>query len=231
VKWAAHGHELDPAPAGLNVHAQTLAFACIAALYPVGLLAVSLLLASDRPLPLGLSFYAGAFASLSVVGTILITVLHGAGANDSGGARGGFRMGIGTAMLVAAWVLSRRAGRRRSEPKEPAWKAKLRNANPAPIALAGAILYSPSGSYMAAMTQIATTQGGWPWPLQLLVVVLIVLITVEVPLLAYALRPAATAHVLRRAEGWIDRHGRQALIAILTVLGSYLLIDGLTLVL
>jgi hypothetical protein len=212
------------------MESQTIAVACIAALYPVGLLAVSLLLASDRPMRLGLSFYAGAFTTLFVVGVLMITVMHGAGSNSSEGARGGFRMGIGAAMLVAAWVLLHRTGRRRRADKEPAWKVRLRAAQPVPIALAGAVLYSPSGSYLGAMTSIATGNGGWPWVAQLLVVIAIVLITVESPLLAYALWPGPTARTLARLEGWIERHGREALILALLVIGGYLFIDGITLV-
>jgi hypothetical protein len=213
------------------VTSQTFAFACIAALYPVGLLAVSLLLASDRPLRLGLSFYAGAVTTLFLVGVVVITVMHGAGANHGSSTRGGFRMGVGAAMLVAAWVLSRPTRHRRAANQEPAWRGRLRGAQPLPVFFAGALLYSPSGSYLGAMTQIATTPGGWPWVAQLLVVIAVVLLTVEVPLLAYAWRPEATAKLLRRAEGWIDRHGRQALIYALLIIGGYLFIDGITLVL
>ena len=61
-------------------------------------------------------------------------------------------------------------------------------------------------------------------------VITIVLITVEAPLLTYALRPEPTARTLRRAQGWIDRHGHQALILLLTVIGGYLFLDGLLLV-
>jgi len=210
------------------VQAQTLALAFVAALYPVGLLAVSLLLATDRPLRLGLSFYFGAATSLFVVGILVITVLHGAGlsSSSSGGARGGFRVGLGTAMLVAAWLIARRPAPE-SEKKEPSWKVRLRDARPAAVFLTGAILYSPSGSYLGAVQQIATSESGLAPALQLLVVVAIVLLTVEIPLLAYALRPEATARALRRAQGWIDRHGRQALVVGLVLIGGYLVIDGI----
>ena len=206
---------------------QTLAFACVAALYPVGLLAVSLLLTTERPVPLGLSFYAGGFTTLFVVGTVVITVMHGAGSDDTAGARGGFRMGVGAAMLAAAWILSHRPPR---ENKEPAWKLRLRDANPLAVFFAGALLYSPSGSFLGAVTNIATTPGGWPAELQLLVVIAIVLITVEIPLITFALRPEPTGRVLRRAEGWIDRRGRHTLIVLLVVIGGYLFVDGVILV-
>jgi hypothetical protein len=155
-------------------------------------------------------------------------VLHGAGVNNSssGGARGGFRIGLGTAMLVAAWFISRRPARQ-GEKEEPSWQVRLRGARPVTVFITGAILYSPSGSYLGAVQQIATSKSGWAPLLQLLVVIAIVLITVEIPLLAYALRPEGTARALRRAEGWIDRHGRQALMIALILIGGYLVIDGI----
>jgi len=208
------------------VQAQTLAFACVAALYPVGLLAVSLLLTTKRPLPLGLSFYGGGFTTLFVVGIVVITVMHGAGSDSSSSTRAGFRMGVGAAMLVAAWVMSRHPP---TAKKEPAWKVRLHDANPVAVFVAGAALYAPSGSYLAAVSNIATTKGGWPAVLQLLVVVAIVLITVELPLLAYALRPDLTAHALGQMQGWIDRHGRRTLILLLAGLGTYLFVNGLIL--
>jgi hypothetical protein len=210
------------------LQAETLALAFIAALYPVGLLAVSLLLSTDRPLPLGLSFLAGAATSLFVVGTLVITVLHGAGTADPDGtgARGGFRIGLGTAMLVAAWVISHRPVKQGGE-NEPSWQLRLRGARPWAVFVTGAILYSPSGSYLAAVQRIASSSGGWAPALQLLVVIAIVLLTVEIPLLAYGLQPEATTRVLQRAQSWIDRHGRQALLTVLVVLGSYLVVDGI----
>ena len=210
------------------MQAQTLAFAFIAALYPVGLLAITFLLAGDRPMKLGLSFYAGAATSLAVVGVLVLTVLNGVGLDESssGGARGGFRIGLGTAMLVAAWLLWRRPVPRDPKP-EPSWKVRLRGARPIAVFVTGAILYSPSGSYLAAVQQIATSDAGLAWGVQLLIVIVIVLITVEVPLAAYALKPEATARALRRVEGWIDRHGRKALVGGLVLVGGYLIIDGI----
>ncbi len=206
---------------------ETLALAFVAALYPVGLLAVSFLLATDRPLPLALSFLAGAATSLFAVGTLVIVVLQGAGLDDKGasGARGGFRIGLGTAMLVAAWLISRHPAR--SEEKEPSWRMRLRGAHPVAVFATGAILYSPSGSYLAAVQHIATSTSGWPRLLQLLVVIAIVLLTVELPLLTFALLPEATARALGKGQTWIDRHGRQALMSVLLVLGGYLVIDGI----
>jgi len=210
------------------VQAQTLAFAFVAALYPVGLLAITFLLASDRPLKLGLAFYAGAVTSLTIVGVLMITVLQGAGLNDSdsGGARGGFRIGFGSALLVAAWILSHRQPAPGPK-KEPSWKARLRGASPLAVYITGAILYSPSGSFLAATQQIATGNGGLPWGFQLAIVIVIVLLTVELPLITYALRPEATRRGLVKVEDWIGRHGRKALIGGLVLVGGYLVVDGI----
>jgi len=208
--------------------AQTLAFAFIAALYPVGLLAVTFLLATDRPLKLGLSFLAGAATSLLVVGVLMITVLQGIGLDDSdaGTARSGFRIGLGVAMLVAAWLLWRRPASKPSN-EEPSWKARLRQARPVSVFITGAILYSPSGTYLAAVQQIATSDSSLADGLQLIIVIVIVLLTIEIPLAAYLLRPEATARLLRDVEAWIGVHGRRALVYGLAAVGGYLVVDGI----
>ena len=208
--------------------AQTLAFAFIAALYPVGLLAITFLLASDRPMTLGLSFFAGAATTLFVVGVLMLTVLESAGLgdSDSGSTRGGFQIGFGTAMLVAAWLIWRRPAPTGPK-KEPSWKARLRGARPLAVFFTGAILYAPSGSYLASVQDIATSDSGLAYGLQLLIVIAIVLITVEIPLAAYALKPEATARMLLKVEGWVGRHGRQALVAGLVVIGVYLIVEGI----
>jgi hypothetical protein len=88
----------------------------------------------------------GGFATLFVVGTLVITVMHGAGSDDSGETRGGFRMGVGVVMLVTAWILYHRP----AKPKmtEPSWKVRLRDANPLAVFVPGAVLYSPSASFL-----------------------------------------------------------------------------------
>ena len=211
------------------MQAQTLALAFMAALYPVGLLAVSLLLATDRPMKLGLSFFAGAATSLLVVGILFITVLHGVGLNDGGSANDqewlSDRARYGHAGCRFADLSPRPPPRsqERAGLEGPAGKAR-----PGAVFVSGAILYSPSGTYLGAVQQIASSKSGWAPALQLLVVIAIVLLTVEIPLLAYALEPQVTTRALQSAQGWIDRHGRQALELVLLLIGSYLVIDGIT---
>ena len=210
------------------MQAQTLAFAFIAALYPVGLLAVTFLLSTDRPMALGLSFYAGAVVSLFVVGVLVLTVLRARAWATA--ARRPLVAGSGSASARRCSSPHGSIWRRpvpQGPKKEPAWRARLSKASPVAVFVTGAILYSPSGSYIAAVQQIATSNAGLASGVQLLIVIFIVLLTVEIPLVAYAVKPEATAGVLSKVERWIDRHGRQALVAGLVVIGGYLVVDGI----
>jgi hypothetical protein len=216
------------------MNSQTLILACIAAFYPLGLLAIGVLLATDRPLILGTSFLAGAVTSLLVIGVVVISVLDGAGlARDSATtARGWLRIGLGIALVIVGTQFARspdvRSVDRKTGPaSEPVWQARLRRARPVTVFLTGAILYSPSATYIGAVQQIATTEASWPQGLQLIVVIAIVLLTVEIPLLAYAWRPEATTRTVRIAEAWTERHRRETLSAVFLAIGTYLLIDGL----
>ncbi len=224
------------------MQSQTLILAGIAAFYPVGLIAVGVLLATERALRLGLWFLAGAAVSLFVVGILVITLLHGAGL--SGGtatnARGSLKIGLGIAMLIVGYVVARRPPSRgrqhdpaapQTDKKEPSWQRRLRQAHPLSVFLTGTILYSPSATYVGAVQQIATSDSGWAPAIQLLIVIAIVLLTVEIPLLAYAFWPEATGRAVRSAEGWIELHQRETVAVVFFAIGGYLLIDGLIAVL
>jgi hypothetical protein len=220
------------------VQSQTLVLASIAAFYPVGLIAVGILLTTEQALRLGIAFLAGAVTSLFVIGIVVITILHGAELNHSSAsaARSNLKLGLGIAMLIVGYLILRDPISRRSKRastdgtgrgEEPSWKRHLRSASPVTVFVTGAVLYSPSATYVGALQQIATSNAGWPPALQLLIVIGIVLITVEVPLLAYAIRPEATGRGVRRAETWVEHHQRQTLAAVFFGVGGYLLIDGL----
>jgi hypothetical protein len=169
---------------------------------------------------------------------VVIAILHGAELNGSSapGTRANLKLGLGIAMLIVGYLILRNplSHRTRNAPtqasgrrQEPSWKRHLHSARPITVFITGAVLYSPSATYVGALQQIATSSSGWPPALQLLVVIAIVLITVEVPLLAYAIKPEATGESLRRAEAWEQSHERQTLAAVFFGVGGYLLVDGL----
>ena len=220
------------------MQSQTLILAGIAAFYPVGLIAVGVLLATDRAVRLGLWFLAGAAVSLFVVGTLVITLLHGAGLSggNATNARGNLKVGLGIATRSSVYVIARRPPSRRGRPdqaapqtdkKEPSWQRRLRQAHPLSVFLTGTILYSPSATYVGAVQQIATSDSGWAPALQLLVVIAIVLLTVEIPLLSYAIWPDATGRAVHGAETWIQLHQRETVAIVFFAIGGYLLVDGL----
>jgi hypothetical protein len=126
------------------VQSETLILACIAAFYPLGLLAIGILLATDRPLTLGLSFLGGAATSLFVIGVLVITVLHAAGLTreDATTARTWVRIGLGIALVILGTrfrtALPAHKPAARGDPS--AWQARLRRARPATVFLTGAVL-------------------------------------------------------------------------------------------
>ena len=220
------------------MQSQTLVLACIAAFYPVGLIAVGILLATERALRLGLAFLVGAATSLFVIGVVVITILHGAELNRSSASdtRANLKLGLGIAMLIVGYLILRHPILRRSKEhpnqgetraEEPSWRRHLRSASPVTVFVTGAVLYSPSATYVGALQQIATSNSGWPSVVQLLIVIAIVLVTVEIPLLAYAIRPEATGRAIRGAEAWVESHHRQTVAGVFFGVGGYLLIDGL----
>ncbi len=206
---------------------QTLALALVAALYPLGLLAIAFLLRADRPLPLALAFYAGAFLATMAIGAIVIFVLRNLDfdAPSSSTSRNGLRLGVGIALILLGLMVARR-------PKRPAsdasWKDKLANPRLLSVFVVGILLYLPSATYIAAVQEVATDEAsGASTFFALLVIVLIVLLLVEIPLISYAVAPAWTRARISSVEQWLDRNQQAVYASVLIFLGAAIAIPAL----
>ena len=91
------------------------------------------------------------------------------------------------------------------------------------------------GLFMAAPTPFQLTAVGemvrqdYSFPLQLVLLVVVSLITyvvVEIPVLAYALRPATTAARVAAFAAWLDANKIQAAAALAAVIGVALIVKG-----
>jgi hypothetical protein len=207
-----------------------IGLALIAALYPLGLLVVSFLLRSIRPLPLGLLFLAGAAACLLVAGLAVVIIIRAAGLDEdsSSTARGGLRIAIGAAFILLGILVARRKPKQDAG-QETGWKQKIRDPKPRTIFFLGVALYAPSATYIAAMQQIATNSYSWGQTLGLVVmVVAIVLLLVELPLITYAIAPDWTDHKIAPVQAWLEVHAQAVFAVVLAVLGVLMVIQGIT---
>ena len=209
---------------------QIIGLALVAALYPLGLLVVSFLLRSIRPLPLGLIFFAGAAACLLVAGGAVVIIVRVAGLDEdsSSTARGWMRIVIGAALILLGLLVARRKPKEGAD-QEAGWKQKIREPKARTIFFLGVALYAPSATYIAAMQQIGTNSYSVSETVGLVVlVVVIVLLLVELPLITYAVAPDWTDRKIAPVEGWLELHAQAVFAVVLVVLGALLVLSGIT---
>ncbi len=206
---------------------QVFVLAFIAALYPLGLLAITVLLHSARPKALGSAFFAGAAVCLLSVGVLVLVVLRNLDldSSSSSNTRNGLRLGVGIALVLLGLIVARRPKRPQ---QDSSWKRRLESPKLRSVFVAGVLLYGPSATYVAAVEQLGTTQeSGAATALALVLIVVIVLLTVELPLLAYLVWPERTAARIAVIEHWLDEHGQAVFAAVLVILGAIIAVESL----
>jgi hypothetical protein len=95
--------------------------------------------------------------------------------------------------------------------------------------VAGVLLGAPSPFSLAAVGLMV--RNGYRLPVQLLLILVFSLITyvvVEIPVISYAVSPAATATRVEAFSTWLGTHKIQAAAAVAAVVGVVLIVKGLT---
>lgn len=91
----------------------------------------------------------------------------------------------------------------------------------------GAVVGTPGASYITALHQLVTSKSSAA--VQAVAVVLFVTIEFSLVIVPYAfleLRPEGTKAKLRSAQGWLVRHARQLIAAVMIFAGAYMAITG-----
>jgi hypothetical protein len=149
--------------------------------------------------------------------------------------RFGLRLALGILALAAAIVIVRRGrragGQRAGEADADASLGVVSRlvARPSagPAFMAGAILFAPGATFIAAVQVIATASAGVAAiVLGLVIVVAVSVLIVWLPLLAFLLAPDATARRLSVVNGWLRVHGKTVAAGALTVGGVALVVNG-----
>ncbi len=215
---------------------QAAGFAILAALSPTSLLVMAVFLGSDRPRETALAYVLGAIIMTVIMAVAVLFLIRGLGLNQprDHSPRYGLRLGLGVLALGAAAFMLRR-GRSAPLPGEdtgqPGQKGLISRmiARPSPKAAfaVGAILFTPSVTFIAAVQVVATANDGPPvTALALLIVAAITLIVVWLPLVAFLIFPDATVRLLRKFNGWLRANGRTIVVYGLLIGGIALIING-----
>jgi hypothetical protein len=143
---------------------------------------------------------------------------------------------LGGIALVAALVLAKGADKRVRDRRRaraghgrgsPRWRRELSKGSPRTTFVIGCLLTLPGASYLAALHRLDSLN--YSIAGSVLVVLgfnAVMLLPLEVPLLSVTVAPEWTVEAIDRARGWVARHGRQAAVSGLTLVGAALVIKG-----
>ena len=219
---------------------RVLLFSLTAALNPTLLTATTVMLLLPRPKRLMLGYLAGAVTTGVVVGIAIVEWLPNSSAvsDTKNSVAPGIDFAFGLIALLAAYVIwsgraararARRQQKRADKPKKtPRWQQALSGRSARTTFVVGLLLSFPGASYLAALSEI-NKQGFGTAGIVLAVLAsnAIMLILLEAPLISFAVAPVWTPAAIERFKGWLARHGAEALMIALTVIGVAFILRGI----
>ena len=211
--------------------------ALAAAVFPALLACVAVMLSRPRPRRLLLAFYLGGLVVSVTSGILVLRAFEDGGTvlgSSSKAPSPGVSIAAGTATLILAWLLASRRGtallaRARHDPGPPSWAERHLDRANATVALAvGAAINLPGPFYLIALGDLATTS--YSTAEQLLGILLfnsIMFLLVEIPLVGYLLRPAATTRLVGRLSAWLNANGLRLIGWLAAAFGVGLIAQGI----
>ena len=216
---------------------QAAVLALLAAISPPAILIAALYLASPNPGRTTLSFVAGGFVVVAIVGTIALIVLRIGGISlpSHHQTRYGLRLGIGVIALIAAVLIYRhrpkekKSGDGTAKQKKPGlitrWSKEPR---PLTAFIVCMIMFGPSISFIAAVQVVASSKANLRATVGAMAMIVVLTVAFAwLPLIAYLVTPARTARALKTFEGWLRRNRRYVLTAATGVIGLVLVAQGI----
>jgi hypothetical protein len=214
-------------------------FALMSAANPTLLAAVTIMLLLENPKRLMVGYLLGAYLTSITIGMLIVFELHGDEAVTS--AKRTLSpiadLLIAGLLITAGLVLKGRRMEERSERRkaEKAEKGKkqsiperlLGRGDPRITFFVGVILSFPGASYLAALTKTSKLEIADAW-LVLIVVGICILqqLLLELPIVAYALRPDWAKETIAKFRDWLARNGRRAAANVAIAIGGLLLLRG-----
>jgi threonine/homoserine/homoserine lactone efflux protein len=203
------------------------------ALSPVPIIAIVLMLGSDRARSQGPAFALGWIAALVTVSTVLGT-LAGTVAPDDGPSPLIAAVELLFGILFLGLAVRQWRSRRRpdEEPAEPAWMASVGTLSvPRTAAIGGALAgLNPKNLALSAAASADIAQAGLDVSETVIAIAVFVVLgscTVLGPVLIQLLAPQRSAEVLEPIQRFMAHHNDAIMVTVLLVLGAKLLGNGL----
>lgn len=222
--------------------ARIIALGLAAAVFPLLLACVALLISRPNPRRLLVGFYLGGLAISVASGLWVLSRFKGGDSvlgSDRSSPSPGVSIVAGAVALVLAWLMISARGRsriearraRRAAPVEeakPTWaEAHLDRANVLVAVAVGAAINLPGPFYLLALGDIA--QGGYTRGQELGLILLFnvtMFLLLEVPLIGYLIAPEATTRRVAELSRWLRANGTVLLGAIVGFSGLSFVVQG-----
>jgi hypothetical protein len=215
-------------------------FSLTAALNPTLLAAVTVMLTLPSPKRLLLGYLLGAALTSVTCGLLLVFLLPGSSTASTANRTVSpiIDLAVGLLMLVIVVRVARGRDRHRREWRErrrqkaknkppPRWKRALNKGSPRETFIIGVLLSFPGASYIAGMDALHKQSiGTIATVLTVLAFNIIMLLLLELPLLAYAIRPESTEATVQRFGSWLTRRGGRVALAGGAAIGIFLVARG-----
>lgn len=198
---------------------------------PFAIIPAVMLLFTERPRAVALTFLIGWFSSLAVLATVF-ALLSGAIAtgNEAPSWISWVRIAAGIALVVIAvrmWVT------RKSSAKTPVWMQTLQDATPRSALVLALTLSMANPKVLLLAAAAGVDIGGAEWIVQHQVLAIggfaaIASVTVAAPVGAYLVAGQRILGPLARVKDWLLRHNAAVLATVFLLLGALLLWNGAT---
>jgi threonine/homoserine/homoserine lactone efflux protein len=215
---------------------QTLSMAVGVALSPLPIIAVILMLVSERARVNGPAFVVGWLAGLAVVGTIVLLVAGPADASDDGEPATWvaiLKLVLGGLLVLVALKQWRGRPHDGETAPTPKWMGAIDDFTPPKALGAGAVLAgaNPKNTLLAIGAATAIAQTGIPDGQQAVayaVFAIIATIGVAAPVVIYFALGERAGPILERLKGWMGRYNGVIMAVLCLVIGAKLIGDGIS---
>ena len=215
---------------------QVLSLGVGVSLSPVPIIAVVLMLGTPRARVNGPVFVLGWILGLAIVGTIVLAVAGGAGADDGGEPAtwvGWLKLVLGVLLLLVAvkqWRGRPRAGEAGTLPK---WMQTIDQFTPGrAFGIAGALSgINPKNLLLTAGAAAAIAQAGLDTGEQAITLGVFILVGTlgpAAPVAIYFALGARAEHVLDDMKAWMGAHNAAIMAVLCLVIGAKLIGDGIS---
>jgi hypothetical protein len=221
---------------------QIVLLACLAALFPLMLAAVVVMLTRPKPKRLLVAFLIGGWAMSMTAGLLVLSAFSGSDSEVLGSSdtvHPGAYLILGVLCLAAAYVMgtargadvrARRAARKPPKPvAEGPSKAERALGGDKPLVafVVGAVINLPGIYYLTALHDLAT--GDYSTAQQFTAIVVFNLIMfsfAEIPLLGYLVSPEKTAQLVGRFQAFLTRNAARIVAVVALGFGTVLIVKG-----